>query len=74
MWWQHVLCCGLEEGSLQSISQCKTHIASALAVRSTTTDLGSGNDTAINVGTFCVGNDCEVHIVQCWTNAGSCKM
>jgi len=69
-----ILCCGLEEGNLQSISKWKTHTASALTVRSSSTDLGRGNDIAINGGTFCVGDDCEVHVVKCWNNARSCEM
>ena len=41
----------------------KTHIASALAIRGSTTELGRSNDTAISVGTLCVGDDYEVHEV-----------
>jgi len=59
--------------NLQIISKWKTHTASALAVWSSSTDLGRGNDTAISGGTLCVGDDCEVHVVKCWTKAvGTC--
>ena len=64
------MCCGLEEGNLQSIYKWKTHTASALATTSTTTELGSGNDTAVNGGTICVADGCEVHVVKSWTNGG----
>jgi hypothetical protein len=57
------------------ISKWKTHIASALAVRGRGTDLGGSNDSAINVGTLCDCDDCEVHIVKGWTDgAGTCEM
>ena len=61
--------------NLWTWSKLNTHIASALAARSSSTDLGSGNDTAVNVGTLCVGDDCEVHVVKCCTNGiGTCEM
>ena len=56
------------------ISKLKTHIARALAARGCSTDLGRGNETAKISGTFCVGDDCEVHVVKFYTNVGCCKM
>jgi hypothetical protein len=57
------------------MSKWKTHIASALAVRGSTTERGSDNNTAESVGTLCVGDDCEVHEVKNVTSsAGSCEI
>jgi len=53
----------------------KTHFARALAASSSSTELGRGNDTAVSLGTFCVVDDCEVHVVKCWTKDGrTCEM
>jgi len=57
------------------ISKCKTHTASALAVGGSSTDLATDNIIAESAGTFCVGDDSEVHIVKSWTNCGgTCEM
>jgi len=50
--------------NLWRISKWKTHIASALAVGGSTTELARDNDTAISASIFYVGDDCEVHIVK----------
>ena len=69
------LCCGQLEVNFWRISKWKTHIARALAASGSSTDLGSGNDIAKSVGTLCVGDDCEVHVVKSCTNgAGTCEM
>ena len=53
----------------------ETHFAWALAASSSSTDLGRGNESAKNAGTFCVGDDCEIHVVKNWTNDGrTCEM
>jgi hypothetical protein len=57
------------------ISKLKTHIAKALAVTGNSTDIGRCNDIAESVGTFCVGDDFEVHILMIQRNDdGTCEM
>jgi len=41
----------------------QTYTAGALATGGSTTDLGGSHDTAINVGTFLVSNDCQLDIL-----------
>ena len=61
--------------NLWRISKWKTHIASALAVRGSSTECGSDNNIAESVGTLCVGDECEVHKVKNLTSSvGSCEM
>jgi hypothetical protein len=52
----------------------KTHIASALAVRCGTTELGLSNNIAVSAGILCVGDGSEIHKVKSWNDTGSCEM
>ena len=57
------------------IYKWKTHNARAPAANGRSTELGGSNDIAVSVGTLCVCDDCEVHIVKIWTNCtGTCEM
>ena len=56
------------------IYKWKTHIARALAVRGSTTKCASDNDTAKDVGTLLVCDDCEVHPLKYLRKCvGSCE-
>ena len=60
---------------LWRITKGKTHIASALAIWSSSTDYGRSNDRAIKAGTFVVGDDFEFHILKSLTKSGgTCEM
>ena len=53
----------------------KTHIASALAIRGSTTEGARCNDTAKRVGTLLVCDDCAVHILKNHRKSvGICEM
>jgi hypothetical protein len=54
---------------LKNIQMRKTYIAGALATSGRSTDLGGSNDIAVNVGTCCIGYDCEIDVPKSQTNA-----
>ena len=52
----------------------QTYMAGAHATSGRSTDFSGSDDTAINISTRCVGDDCEVSIPKSWTTAGTWEM
>ena len=49
----------------------RTYIAGAYTISGGSTNLGESDDTAINISTCCVHNDCEVSTLKDRTNAAA---
>jgi hypothetical protein len=47
----------------------KTYMAGAHTTSGRCAEFGGHDDTAINLSTCCVGDDCEISIPKSWTNA-----